>query len=263
MIKRYIRSNHLSLHQNYDHQPTELRLPTHSFTVSIPIPSLIEIPLVDNDCIDYIPNHSLYIHFIHRPKTDCLPHSTTTPPTTIAIIIMTGFTAAFLCSILAFISLIQPCPAPPVVAGIVGGVALGAGAAIGGAAVAGNRGKKRDNTSNNGTTVIRGSRMSACMTEYVSEDAVTIQKISDTSMIIGDIAPACMEAIRAYNDDPNIVNLNAAHGTTNVINATAVLVYGVPLPMMRAMGTFLKSIPDKPVGSPTYKRRAIGGSVSI
>lgn len=101
------------------------------------------------------------------------------------------------------------------------------------------------------------------MAEYVSEDAVTIQKISHTSMVIGDIAPACMEAIRAYNDDPNIVNLNAAHGTTTVLNDTAVLVYGVPMPMMGAMDTFLKSIPDKPVGSPTYKRRAIDGTVSI
>lgn len=176
---------------------------------------------------------------------------------------MTGFTAAFLCSILAFISLIQPCPAPPVVAGIVGGVALGAGAAIGGAAAAGHRGKRRDITRGNDTTVLHGSRMSACMAEYVSEDAVTIQKISDTSMVIGEIAPACMEAIRAYNDDPNIVNLNAAHGTTTVLNDTAVWVYGVPLPMMSAMATFLKSIPDKPVGSPTYERRAIDGSVSI
>lgn len=53
--------------------------------------------------------------------------------------------------------------------------------------------------------------------------------------VIGDIAPACIEAIRAYNDNPNIVSLNAAHGTTNVLNYTAVWVYGISfLPMMSA-----------------------------
>lgn len=167
---------------------------------------------------------------------------------------MTAFTAAFLCSVLAFISLIQPCPAPPVVAGIVGGVALGAGAAIGGAAVSGRGGRKRDTTSANATstTMLRGSKMSACMAENLGAVAPTIQKISDTSMVIGGIVPACMTAIRAYNDDLDIVNLNAAHGTTTVLNDTAIWVYGVPPRMMSTLGHFLdNNFPDVPAHQPS------------
>lgn len=178
---------------------------------------------------------------------------------------MTGFTAAFLCSILAFTSLIQLCPAPPIVAGIVGGVALGAGAAIGGAAAAGHRGRKRDvssganNNNTTATTLLRGSKMSACMAENLGADPPRIDKISDTSFVIGGIVPACMTAIRAYNDDPNIINLNAAHGTTTVINGTACFVHGVPKHIMSTMNHFLENFPD----APTHTRRAIDGSVSI
>lgn len=108
---------------------------------------------------------------------------------------------------------------PPVVAGIVGRVVLRAGAAIGEAAVASHRGKRRDTTSANNNTVLRGSRMSACMAEYVSEDVVNYSKdFGYEPWLLGIFAPACMEAIRAYNDDPNIVNLKCrSWGTTTVL----------------------------------------------
>lgn len=61
-----------------------------------------------------------------------------------------------------------------------------------------------------------------------------------------------MTAIRAYNDDPNIINLNVAHGTTTVINDTARYVYGVPKPMIETMSHFLDNFPD----APTHTRRA-------
>lgn len=156
----------------------------------MPTLSFLKILLVENNCGDFIPNHSLYILFTHCPKTNYLPHSTTTSPTTIIITItlMTGFVAAFLCSILDPRLHLSPLsgPAQPHLSPTASSAEQRSEReqAVGGAAVAGRGGRKRDTTSTKTTTVLRGSKMSACITENLGADAPMIQKIVDTSMVV-------------------------------------------------------------------------------
>ena len=136
--------------------------------------------------------------------------------------------------------MIQPTPAPPViaagiaVAGTIGGAATGsvgtavisgvaAGAVTAGVTEAASKGHKRFVVRDGATS----STFSACMGDSLYADGVHIY-VSDDSALITNIPASCMGQIEAYNAHPNITDLNALHGSTTPLNSSAILISGAP-----------------------------------
>lgn len=174
--------------------------------------------------------------------------------------------------LLVFISLIQPCPAPPIaVFGVIAGAADAAGAA--GAAVAGaagavggavagavgsasagaagaavlsgvaagattagidhihKRGFRFDkrtssnNTSSDIFTTCIADTPGASSKAYllVGNDTIVINGTAQRWAMVNGVPASCIAQIDSYNTHPNIVQLNSMHGTTTVVNDTAIL----------------------------------------
>jgi hypothetical protein len=58
------------------------------------------------------------------------------------------------------------------------------------------------------------------------------------TVIINGLPDPCIEQIAAYNNHPDIETFNAIHGSTTIINGTAVFLSGMP----SAFDSYLESI---------------------
>ena len=146
---------------------------------------------------------------------------------------MNSFTIGVL-SVVAFVALIQPCPAPPaiaaiaaaastalgsaVVSGVVGGtVSAGVGTGIGAA----TKHHKRDGTEETTTPSFR-----ACMGDIVSANP-PLMLVGQDSVVLNGLPGSCIDRINMYNSHPQIDELNAMHGHVTIINSTAVQLSGM------------------------------------
>ena len=148
---------------------------------------------------------------------------------------MNSFTIGVL-SVVAFVALIQPCPAPPAIAaiaaaastvagsaalsGVVGGtVSAGVGAGI---AAATKHHNKRDGTEEATTPSFR-----ACMGDIVSAHP-PLMLVGQDSVVLNGLPGSCIDRINMYNSHPRIDDLNAMQGHVTIINSTAVQLSGMP-----------------------------------
>jgi hypothetical protein len=146
-----------------------------------------------------------------------------------------------LASLVAFVALIQPCPAPPLAIAIAGaglaGAAVGGGLALGGAAIGANAGKnsgKRDTTNPH--------EVSVCMADALSSAPPHVEIMSDSSVMVHGMPPSCMVEVEAYNRHPQIEQLNFMYGGTTIMNETSVRLSGLPDFMVDTMGQLAKEI---------------------
>ena len=144
---------------------------------------------------------------------------------------------------IAFLSYIQPCPAPPLAIGIVGGTVLGAGAAIGGAAAGSHgHGRKRDNDD-----------FSRCVSQGIGSQQ-QIDFLANSSIVVSGLPGTCMSVIKNYNQHPQLADLNAIHGSTTVLNGTAVILENMPDYVRKSIETAQASA----AGQALPQRRALG-----
>lgn len=167
-----------------------------------------------------------------------------------------------LASFVALVSLIQPCPAPPLAAigAAIAGAATSAGAvaagtaALGGAVAGGVTAgldhihkKKRSrfdghSSSDKFTACIADTPGAASKTRMIiGTDAIVVNGTAQSWAVINGVPASCMTQINLYNAHPNIADLNAMHGTTTIVNDTAILLTGMPDHFMAYLHTFIKA----------------------
>ena len=155
---------------------------------------------------------------------------------------MRTFTVA-VTSIVAFVTFIQPCPAPPAVAIAIGAAAAGsaAGGIVAGGVTAGldripgKKTGKRD-VGKPVPHMFRNCVADTTLAAFPQQIAVG----TDT-VVINNVPPSCMAQINAYNAHPNITDLTATHGSTTVINDTAIALTGVPDVWMKHLQDMAKT----------------------
>ncbi|MCJ1453679.1 hypothetical protein MMC28_004027 [Mycoblastus sanguinarius] len=131
---------------------------------------------------------------------------------------MKSYTAELALSAVAFLALIQPCPAPPLVVGIVAGTTMGAGAATAGAYAAGHhRAMRRQNDPS----------FNDCISQGVTSQQ-QINFLANSSIVVSGLPQACMGEIESYNAHPQAAQMNTVHGSTTVLNSTSVSLDGMP-----------------------------------
>jgi hypothetical protein len=162
--------------------------------------------------------------------------------------------------LITLMSLIQPCPAPPLAAlgGIIGlGVEEGAAVAAGaeaadiaglaandaGYALAAKRSRfDTRSSSDTFTTCIADTPGAASNARLiVGTDTINMNGTANSWALINGVPPSCMAQVSLYNQNPNIAQLNAIHGRTVIFNNTAVLLTGIPNGYMTYLHTLVKA----------------------
>jgi hypothetical protein len=182
---------------------------------------------------------------------------------------------------IAFMALVQPCPAPFVVVPIVeaavaagldvtaattaAGIADGAsaladngaltGAGIvgqlgkaGGAVAAQGIGKRHPSPFNSRATT---DPFPACMSDVtlgdphiritVGTDTIKVDGNAENWAIFNGAPASCMAQVDSYNAHPNISDLNHIHGGATVINTTSFLMYGMPQSVFGKLQSMVKA----------------------
>lgn len=132
---------------------------------------------------------------------------------------MKNSAVAQLATLLAFLSLIQPCPAPP--AGVVGVLITFTTTIITAGALLGSDIDARSELGSNAHGLDQCVALSINSTQR-------IHTLSNDSVVISGLPHACMVEIEKYNRHPQIVHLNSIHGSTNVIGAHSVRLDNMP-----------------------------------
>lgn len=153
---------------------------------------------------------------------------------------MNRYTTTSILSVIAFIALIQPCPAPPLALAIAGGaIAAGASGAVAGGVSGAVNHHGRRNTDESST-------FAQCVSDAANSGSHPVVEAGPgTSVLIQNVPQSCMAQIDAYNAHPDITQLNMIHGTTTKVNGTTVTLDGMPAEVMTTIDKLIKSPPSQ------------------
>lgn len=155
-------------------------------------------------------------------------------------------------TLLAFLSLIQPCPAPPVMVGVIAGSAVGASViVVGSVAAAADQGFGHDHhrrgLAADGDDAASG--FDRCVAQGINSTQ-RVDLLANSSIVVSGLPRPCMDAIDRYNAHPLIEDLNTVHGSTNVISADSVRLDDMPHYVIAAITAARAQMEAKPVPSP-------------
>ena len=155
-------------------------------------------------------------------------------------------------SVIAFMALVQLCPAPFLVVLIPAAVEVSeaaaaaaaaaaeaaaaainaAGAVIEGAAGGVKRSispfSTRSTTYNFPACVADATLGHSPLTAVVGTDTIQVDGTAQNWAIVNNVPASCITQVKIYNAHPNITDLNAIHGKVTDINSTSLLLYGMP-----------------------------------
>ena len=173
---------------------------------------------------------------------------------------MKSYAAPIALSAVAFIAMLQPCPAP-----VISTLAIaGTGAAIFGAGAGlGLWGASKIVGATKAPTVVSDpnltQRQDLTPFEHCTSDGLnTVQSLAfpaNGSIIVADLPQSCMDWFSHYNQHPEIEALNEAHGSIVAINSSAVELANLPQYVMTYVeASLLNGTQEKTV---SRARRAI------
>ena len=174
---------------------------------------------------------------------------------------MKSYAAPIALSTVAFIAMLQPCPAP-----VISTLAIaGAGAAIFGAGTGlGLWGASKVIGAQKQPTIVSDPDMTQRRQDLTPFEQCTFDGLNTAqsiefpangSIIVADLPGSCMDWFEHYNQHPEIDALNEAHGTIITINSSAVELANLPPYVMTYVeSSLLNGTEEKPV---SRARRAI------
>jgi hypothetical protein len=127
---------------------------------------------------------------------------------------MKAYTAATICAFAGAL-MVQPCPAPPVVFGIVAAAAAvntavdAAGATAGAIAAGAVSGVVAGVVSKH---VKRDGVSDVCMVDFINAGNHQLKQMVDGSVIVHGVPASCMNNLQQWNEHPEIDTLNSMFG---------------------------------------------------
>jgi hypothetical protein len=142
-------------------------------------------------------------------------------------------------SIIAFMALVQLCPAPFIVVLAVEAIEAAADATAAAeaaaAAAAGGSEKRSISPFNTRSTtysfpacVADATLGHSPLTAVVGTDTIQVDGTAENWAIVDKVPASCITQVKNYNAHPNITDLNAIHGRVKDINSTSLLLYAMP-----------------------------------